>query len=177
MNARTIVAIGCLFLVAVSIEVTLKELTEAPSTTQGPNGCGCIPLSRAAPQIVFPITSQPTFPMEGVAAFYFPGGTRCPTCRQIERTAEEAITTRFGEETKHENLSWQIGNCEVPTDKNFLDDVLIADPRSVVGESSSGEWVAWHRTDRVWETRGDVAASSSDVQEGSSSYLREGSQE
>lgn len=68
MNARTIVAISCLLLVAVSIEVTLKELTEAPSTTQGANGCGCIPLPRAAPQIVFHITSQPTFPKEGVSA-------------------------------------------------------------------------------------------------------------
>lgn len=69
MNARTIVVIGCLLLVAVSIELVFKELTEAPSTPQSPNRCGCIPLPSAAAQTPLPFTAQPTFPKDGVAGF------------------------------------------------------------------------------------------------------------
>ena len=174
MNAKIFVTIGLLLFVAASVIGTvLKDPTQMPAGPQKQKICGCITLPKTGPQITVPTATKSTLPKEVVAAIYFHGDTRCPTCRKIEATAEETIATKFAEELKHGAVTWQDVNYEVPADKHFLDDFALVAPSLVLVKTNNGQQVAWRNLDRVWELVGDRAAFSAYVEDGISSYLKE----
>ena len=169
MNAKTVVTEALLMFVAVSVTgMVLKERASEPMAPEpvlvpemGPLGA----------------ISAPTLPQDGVAALYFHGDTRCPTCRKIEATAEETIATSYAEEMKRGTVTWQDVNYEMPAHRHYLDDFGLAAPTLVLVKTNHGQQVAWRNMDRVWELVGDRVAFSAYVQDGINSYLAEGSQE
>jgi hypothetical protein len=121
--------------------------------------------------------AAPQFPHDGVAALYFHGETRCPTCRKIEATAEEAITTGFSEELQRGTMIWQVVNCAVPADRHYVEDFQLYAPTVVLVKMRNGEQVEWKNLTRVWELIGDRTAFLDYVQGEVRSYLTEGTDE
>src|SRR3990172_5154585 len=99
MNTKTVVTVALLMIVAASvIGMVLKERAVEPMAPEPVLAPEMAPLAA---------TSAPTFPPDGVAALYFHGDTRCPTCRKIEATAEETVAASFAEEMKLGSLTCQ----------------------------------------------------------------------
>jgi len=169
MNAKTVVTVTLLMFVAASvIGMVLKERAPEPMAPEPVLAPELAPLAA---------TTAPIFPQDGVAALYFHGDTRCPTCRKIEATAEETIATSFAEEMKLGSLTWQDVNYETPAHRHYLDDFALVAPTLVLVKTSSGRQVAWRNMDQVWELVSDRAAFSAYVEDGINSYLAEGSRE
>lgn len=169
MNTKSVVTVALLMFVAASvIGMVLKERAHEPIAPEPVLGSERVPLAS---------TAAPTIPQDGVAAFYFHGDTRCPTCRKIEATAEETIAASFAEEMKLGSVSWQDVNYETPAHRHYLDDFGLVAPTLVLVKTNNGQQVAWRNMDRVWELVGDRGAFSAYVEDGINSYLAEGSQE
>ena len=169
MNAKTVVTVALLMFVAASvIGIVLKERVREPTAPEPMLVPEMAPLAA---------TTAPTFPQDGVAALYFHGDTRCPTCRKIEATAEETIAASYAEEMKRGTVAWQDVNYETPAHRHYLDDFALVAPTLVLVKTNHGQQVAWRNMDRVWELVGDRAAFSAYVEDGINSYLAEGSQE
>lgn len=168
MNAKTIVTVALLVFVAVSVVgMVLKERTPGPSEQEPTLAPEWAPLATIA---------APTFPQNGVAALYFHGDTRCPTCRKIESTAEESIAAKYAEEIKRGMVTWQDVNYELPANRHYLEEFGLVAPTLVLVKTSNGRQVDWRNLERVWELVGDRAAFSAYVEEGINSYLAPSSQ-
>ena len=169
MNTKTVVTVALLMFVAASvIGMVLKERAVEPMAPEPVLAPEMAPLAA---------TAAPMLPQAGVAALYFHGDTRCPTCRKIEATAEETVAASFAEEMKLGSVTWQDVNYESPAHRHYLDDFALVAPTLVLVKTNNGQQVAWRNMDRVWELVGDRAAFSAYVEEGINSYLAEGSQE
>jgi hypothetical protein len=169
MNAKTVVTVFLLVFVAASvIGMVLNERASEPMA----------PEPMLAPEMApLAATAGPTFPQDGVAALYFHGDTRCPTCRKIEATAEEAIVTNYANEMKRGTVTWQDVNYETPSNRHYLDDFDLVAPTLVLVKTNNGQQVAWRNMDQVWELVGDRTALSDYVEDGINSYLTEGTSE
>jgi len=169
MNAKTVVTVFLLVFVAASvIGMVLNERAPEPMA----------PEPMLAPEMApLAATTAPIFPEEGVAALYFHGDTRCPTCRKIEATAEETVATSFAEEMKLGSVTWQDVNYETSAHRHFLDDFGLVAPTLVLVKTNNGQQVAWRNMDRVWELVGDRTTFSAYVEDGINSYLTGGTSE
>ena len=168
MNAKTVVTVALLVFVAASVVgMVLKERAPEPSAQEPVLAPEMAPLAT---------TAAPTFPPNGVAALYFHGDTRCPTCRKIESTAEEAIAAKYAGEMKRGTVTWQDVNYELPANRHYLEDFGLVAPTLVLVKTNNGQKVDWRNLERVWELVGDRAAFSAYVEDGINSYLAESSQ-
>jgi hypothetical protein len=160
MNAKAVVTIALLLFVAISlVGMVVKDRTDMPAIGSDQSAS---------------TTAAPKLPRDGVAAFYFHGNNRCPTCRKIEATAAEAIAAGFAEESENRTVTWQVVNCESPANRHYIDDFELVAPTVVVVKTKEGKQVAWKNLMRVWELVGDSEAFSTYVQEEVRSYLTEG---
>lgn len=168
MNAKTIVTVALLVFVAASVVgMVLKERAPEPSAQESVLAPELAPLATSA---------APTFPQNGVTALYFHGDTRCPTCRKIESTAEEAIAAKYAEEMKRGTVTWQDINYELPSNRHYLEEFGLVAPTLVLVKTNNGQQVDWRNLERVWELVGNRAAFSAYVEDGINSYLAESSQ-
>lgn len=168
MNAKSIVTVTLLVFVAASVVgMVLRERALEPSAQEPTLAPELAPLAT---------TAAPTFPQNGVAALYFHGDTRCPTCRKIESTAEEAIAAKYAEEMKRGMVTWQDVNYELPAHRHYLEEFGLVAPTLVLVKTNNGQQVDWRNLERVWELVGDRAAFSAYVEDGINSYLAESSQ-
>jgi hypothetical protein len=120
MNAKTIVTVALLLFVAVSVVgMILKERDLAPVPPE-PAVRENTPTAAAA---------APMLPEDGVAAIYFHGDTRCPTCRKIEAVAAEAVSTSVAEEMKHGAVTWREASYEVPANRHYVEDFGLVSKR------------------------------------------------
>jgi hypothetical protein len=95
-----------------------------------------------------------------VVVYYFHGNTRCPTCRNIESQAHEAVTTEFASELDRGELVWRVVNYErtSPATAELVGKFGIQIPNVVVARRSGGEPGPWKRLDQVWTLVGDKPA-------------------
>lgn len=165
MNAKSIVTVALLLFIAVSVVgMVLKERDSAPVPPE-PVVPGSTPTASAA---------APTLPQNGVAAIYFHGDTRCPTCRKIEATAAEAVSISFAEEMERGTVTWQDVNFETPANRHYLDEFGLVAPTLVLVKTNNGRQVEWRNMEQVWQLVGDPAAFTAYVRDGISAYLAEG---
>ena len=94
----------------------------------------------------------------GIVTYYFHGETRCPTCRNIEAYAHEAVHSGFSEELDSEKISWQVVNYETPDNTHFATDYEIVSSTVVLVRFSQGKQADWRNLMRVWELVGDKDA-------------------
>ena len=81
--------------------------------------------------------------------YYLHGNVRCPTCREIEATSEEAVTSGFAGELKSGQVQWQVINYETPGNEHYTRTTKSWHPRSSWQNST------W-RTDRLERAAGSV---------------------
>jgi len=110
---------------------------------------------------------------DGVIAYYFHGNVRCPTCRNIEAYAHEAIEARFAEELKSGRLEWQVVNYELPENEHFAAEFELVAPTVVLVGIRGGSQEEWRDLVRVWELVGDKEAFVKYVQGEVAGYLEE----
>lgn len=86
-----------------------------------------------------------------VAAYYFHGDARCPTCIKIESYTGEAITGTFTNELSSGCLSWQVLNTDEPEHEHFVKDFELTTKSVVLVEKVDGKQVNWKNLDRIWD--------------------------
>ncbi len=142
MKAKSVVTAVLLLFVAVSaVALVVKE---------GRNGPGSAATSAT--------DDTPSLPGDGLVAFYFHGNTRCPTCRNIESQAHDAVTERFADELADGQFVWQVVNYETPAGAGYVDEYDLIAPIVVLSRRRDGQETEWRSLDRVWELVGDGPA-------------------
>jgi hypothetical protein len=96
--------------------------------------------------------SEPTVAMQdGYKVYYLHGSVRCPTCRTIEVTAQEAVETGFADELKNGQVQWQVINYESPGNEHFTRDYEVVAPTVVLARQVAGKQTHWKALPEVWE--------------------------
>jgi hypothetical protein len=134
MNAKALLTAAVLLFVAVSVVmIVLRQAGVEPieSTRDQTPGAAALPL-------------------DGLVAYYFHGDTRCPTCRNIEAYAREAIATGFANELASGHVAWRVVNYEAPANRHFATDYEIVAPTIVLVRTKNSEATDWRNLSRVW---------------------------
>jgi hypothetical protein len=94
----------------------------------------------------------------GVMVYYLHGNVRCPTCRNIEAYAQEAVESGFADRLKSKQIVWQVINYETPGNEHFAADYEVVAPNVVLAEYQDGKQLKWKGLPEVWEYVGDKPA-------------------
>jgi hypothetical protein len=94
----------------------------------------------------------------GVAAYYFHGNTRCPTCRSIEEQAHTVVRQNFTSELDSGDLTWTMLNYEESNGEELGSKFEVQMPVVVVVQMEQGQIAQWKRLDKVWALVGDQPA-------------------
>ncbi|MGD0384223.1 MAG: nitrophenyl compound nitroreductase subunit ArsF family protein, partial [Thermoguttaceae bacterium] len=133
MQIKNIFTICLLLFVAAAITVlTVKSLRSGPQSA----------------------SAEPTI-QNGVVVYYFHGNTRCPTCRNIEAYAHEAVESGFADELKNKQILWQVINYETPGNEHFAADYEFVAPIVVLVMFKHGKQVKWKGLPEVWSLVGN----------------------
>ncbi|MBB3208892.1 hypothetical protein FHS27_004726 [Rhodopirellula rubra] len=97
-------------------------------------------------------------PSDGLVATFFHGDVRCPTCRNIENYAQQAIEENFAGQLTSGDLHWHTANYEAPANKHYADDYEIFSSTVVLVRMVDGKPADWRNLNRVWEFVGDEQA-------------------
>ena len=95
---------------------------------------------------------------DGFKVYYLHGNIRCPTCRTIEPTAQEAVETGFAEQLKSGQLEWQVIDYESPGNEHYTTDYEVVAPTVVMAEFAGGQQKKWKAIPEVWELVNDQVA-------------------
>ena len=101
----------------------------------------------------------------GVAAYYFHGNTRCPTCRSIEEQAHTVVRQNFTSELDSGDLTWTMLNYEESNGEELGSKFEVQMPVVVVVQMEQGQIAQWKRLDKVWALVGDQPAFAQYVRE------------
>jgi hypothetical protein len=106
-----------------------------------------------------------------VKAYYFHATKRCPTCLEIERLADETITTEFRNELDAGVMTWEIINYESPGNEHFVDDYDLMYSSLVLVLYENGRETAWVNLEKVWDLVWEPGAYSAYVAEETQAFL------
>ena len=168
MKAKSVLTVVLLVFVAASVGMlVLKQARQSPQPTQ-PSGPTPL-VSDPSPQ------DEEGSPAAGkwVLAYYFHGKTRCPTCRDIEAYAHEAVETGFPEELKDGRLRWEIINYDEAGKEHYALQYEVVAPSLVLVMMDGNREIKWENLAEVWELVGDKPAFVDFVQEQVQAFLEE----
>ena len=155
MKTRNIVLVVLLLLVGLSFAGTYFKQDNS------------IASSVAAPVSVSEVKME-----KGVAAYYFHGTRRCPTCRKIEAPTNEAIQTGLATDIKDGRLVWNVLNIDEDANNHFIQDFQLTSSSVILVRYDGGESKKWKNLDKVWRlVRSDKNQFVSYVQSEIKSYL------
>jgi hypothetical protein len=140
-NIKNVFSIGLLLFVAAAVvTAVVKQSGESPEPENATTSLA------------------ETMPANGLVATFFHGDVRCPTCRNIESYAHQAIEEGFADQLASGDLQWQTTNYETPANKHFADDYEIFSSTVVLVRMADGKPADWRNLNRVWEFVGDEQA-------------------
>ena len=149
MNTKHILTIVLLLFVAAAIvTVVIKQLGEEPAGQVAANQVAANQIT-ADPVDADQVVTEPT-PENGLVATFFHGEVRCPTCRNIETYAQQAIEEGFAEEMGSGDVQWQTMNYETPAHKHFADDYGIVSSTVVLVRMVDSKPTQWRNLEKVW---------------------------
>ena len=93
-----------------------------------------------------------------IAAYYFHGNFRCPTCRKMEQYSREAIEKYFGEQLKNGVVVFQTINIDEPENQHFVQDYQLVTKSLVLVKYENGKQTAWKNLPAIWQNVGDQTA-------------------
>lgn len=142
MRAKNLLTVALLLFVGAAVAtIILREAGSSSSVSVSTNAAADAPL-----------------PANGIVAYYFHSEIRCPTCRNIEAYAHEAIQTYFPEELSSGAITWLVVNYELPASAHFVTDYEIVSPTVVLVRLAEGQQTEWRNLTRVWELVGEKDA-------------------
>jgi hypothetical protein len=133
-----------MFVAATCVVLIVKAVSPTPSG----------PVAAAGNSVINPTPAI----TDGFKVYYLHGNIRCPTCRTIESTAQEAVQTGFVEQLKSGQLEWQVINYESPGNERYMTDYEVVAPSVVMAEFAGGQQKKWKAIPEVWELVNDQAA-------------------
>jgi hypothetical protein len=95
---------------------------------------------------------------DALFVYYFHGNTRCPTCREIESQAHDAVLADFSAELNSGQVVWKTLNYEQQTNADLAKKFDIMAPIVILAKMQAGEIVQWKSLDEVWGLVGDKPA-------------------
>ncbi len=150
-----------MFVAATCVVLIVKAISPTPGTQTAMASSD----SAAANPAALAGSGTPTPAMQdGFKVYYLHGNVRCPTCRTIESTAEEAVASGFADELKSGQIQWQVINYETPGNEHYTTDYEVVAPTVVLAKYVGGQQTAWKALPEVWELVGDKPAFLSFVQ-------------
>lgn len=151
MSVKAIVTAALLAFVAVSVGYLIVSETRTVAESPAP----AVSENPAAGDEA----SQPVArPAHQVVAYYFHYTQRCPTCRKIERLAQEALQARFADALQRGELEWRVLNMDEPPNEHFVSDYALVASSLVLVDVHEGIQRAWTNMARVWELVHDETA-------------------
>ena len=86
-----------------------------------------------------------------VIAYYFHGSFRCPTCRDLEEYAKEAVQNNFKDELEKGKLVFKAVNIEKEGNERFVSDYRLYSKSLVLSLVKDGEEVRYENLSKIWE--------------------------
>ena len=86
-----------------------------------------------------------------VVAYYFHGSFRCPTCRNLEQYAKEAIENNFKKELAEGSLIFKAVNVEEKGNEHFVKQYELYTKSLVISLVKEGKEVKYKNLDKIWE--------------------------
>jgi hypothetical protein len=161
--------------VAVSVAVLIgKELGKGPADGGAKAPAGQVePASSAAAQ-----AASPEKPSKAqVVVYYFHRTQRCPTCRNMETYAHEAVTTRFAKELEDGRLEWRVLNYEEPQNAGLRRAYDLGAPMVVLLRPDGKGSPPFKTLDEIWSLAFDRARFLAYVESELRDFLKEASGE
>ena len=93
-----------------------------------------------------------------IAAYYFHGNFRCPTCRKMEQYSREGIEQHFAAQLKSGKLVFQPINIDEPENQHFVQDYQLVTRSLVLVKYENGKQTAWKNLPAIWQNVGDQTA-------------------
>ncbi len=159
MNAKTVVTIALLLFVGASlVALAVNGLTTAPnqpapgSAKLGAEGNAATEHTPGGIPAAMPAAEK------RVLVLYFHGNMRCPTCRQIEQYAHEAVQSGFAEQLKSGKVTWQVINYEQPGNEAYVQRYELVAPSVVLVALDGQRQVKYENLTEVWQLVGDRQA-------------------
>ena len=87
-----------------------------------------------------------------VDAMYFHNTARCPTCRNIESTAQAVISEEFAAELESGRLRWRTVNME--DELEYVDRYHLTMPTLILVRMVDGQEAEWMALDETWNLIG-----------------------
>ena len=106
-----------------------------------------------------------------IAAYYFHGNFRCPTCRKMEQYSREGIEQHFAAQLKSGKLVFQPINIDEPENQHFVQDYQLVTKSLVLVKYENGKQTAWKNLPAIWQNVGNQAAFFSYVKKEVEAYL------
>ena len=92
-----------------------------------------------------------------VIAYYFHGSFRCPTCRNLEGYAKEAIESNFRKELDEGSLIFKAVNIEDKGNEHFVNGYRLYAKSLVLSLIKDDKEVKYKNLDKIWEYVRDKA--------------------
>lgn len=84
-------------------------------------------------------------------AYYFHGSFRCPTCRNLEKYAKEAIHNNFKDELDKGIFVFKAVNVEEKGNEHFVNDYQLYSKSLVLSLVKNGEEMKYKNLTKIWE--------------------------
>ena len=106
-----------------------------------------------------------------IAAYYFHGNFRCPTCKKMELYAREAIEQYFAAQLKSGAVVFLPINIDESENEHFVQDYQLVTRSLVLVKYENGKQTAWKNLPAIWQKVGDQQAFFDYVKSEIASYL------
>ncbi|MBU0635242.1 MAG: hypothetical protein KKB82_08365 [Candidatus Omnitrophica bacterium] len=83
--------------------------------------------------------------------YYFHGDFRCPTCRNLEQYAKEAIEHNFKGEVARGELVFKAVNVEQKENEHFINDYQLYSKSLVLSLTKDGKEIKYKNLDKIWD--------------------------
>jgi hypothetical protein len=92
-----------------------------------------------------------------ITVYYFHGQYRCMTCNNMEKWAEEVVSTKFKTELENGMIKFQPVNCDKKENEVFTRKYLLSNKHVILSKTESDKEKSWKELDKIWEMVGDKA--------------------
>ena len=86
-----------------------------------------------------------------VIVYYFHGSFRCPTCRNLEQYAKDAIEDNFKKELAEGGLIFKTVNVEEKGNEHFVNDYQLYTKSLVLSLVKNNKEIKHENLDKIWE--------------------------
>jgi hypothetical protein len=148
-------------LVSVMFLVAMVALSACDNSASSPAKAAAAGVTtegaKAAAVETAPKPAQAVEKEDRVVVYYFHGDRRCPTCRGIQQTIEQAINERFAAETLSGSVVYKEINTDQPDGKTYVRQFELSFSTMVVATMKGDKTLEWENCNKVWDFATDPA--------------------